>query len=276
MADPAPETDSPRSKAPSRPASIGRPSASRRRMSTGRKPWYGFLDRAIRGFMRLLWFTCRIESFDGEERLTAMEKDGRPVIFCYWHRMHLFCSAQMLRLLRRGVRVGFLVSPSISGELPTGILRHWGARVVRGSDTRTGGQALRDLFLLVQKEKVSPVISVDGPKGPHSEAKIGAVLLGRLTGAPIIPMAYAASSGTYLDSWDRLLIPRPGARIAIVVGEPITVPRGIPLDELEPFREALQDSLESAERQAWSRVRGAGEPPPLAQPRSADGKPGDG
>jgi lysophospholipid acyltransferase (LPLAT)-like uncharacterized protein len=256
--------DAPAEKAESeRPAAIGKPKISRRRMSPGRKLWYGFLDRSIRAFLRLLWSTCSLEPPGGRERLRELTASGRPLIFCYWHRMHLFCSGEMMHLINRGVPVGFLVSPSISGELPTAILNHFGARVVRGSDTRTGGQALRDLFLLVQKEKVSPVISVDGPKGPHSEAKIGAVLLARLTGAPIVPMAYAASSGVYLDSWDRLLIPRPGARIAVVVGEPIQVPRGVPLDELEPFRQALQQSLVAAEREAWATVRSGEGPPPL-------------
>lgn len=177
---------------------------------------------------------------------------GKPVIPCYWHQMHIFCSRFMLEQIPRGLKVGFLISPSVSGEVPAAMARAWGATVVRGSPTRTGGQALRDMYLTVNKEKVSPVITVDGPKGPAEAVKIGAVLLARLTRAPMIPMAYAASTAKLWNSWDRFMVPRPFARIVIVVGEPLSVPTGTPIDELEPFRLELEQRLHEVNRQAWA------------------------
>ena len=109
------------------------------------------------------------------------------------------------------------------------------------------------MYLTVNKEGVSPVITVDGPKGPAEVVKIGAVLLARLTGAPMIPMAYAASSAKLWNSWDRFMLPRPGARIVIVVGEPLRVPPGTPIDDLEPLRLELENRLKAvnAEAQAY-------------------------
>jgi lysophospholipid acyltransferase (LPLAT)-like uncharacterized protein len=81
-------------------------------------------------------------------------------------------------------------------------------------------------------------------------AKNGAVLLARLTGAPMIPLAFAASSATLWNSWDRFMMPRPFSRIVIAVGEPLTVPPGTAIDELEPLRQELEDRLEEVNRLA--------------------------
>ena len=45
-------------------------------------------------------------------------------------------------------------------------------------------------------------------------------MLSQLSQRPIIPMAFAASRAWKIK-WDRFVIPMPGARIAIVVGEPV-------------------------------------------------------
>ena len=229
---------------------------SKRRMSAGRKAWYGVLVAIARTVAKVLWSTCRVERVIGQEHMDAAVASGKPCIPCYWHQMHIFCARYMLDQLDRGLNVGFLISPSVSGEVPAAMARGWGASVVRGSPTRTGGQALRDMYLTVNKEGVSPVITVDGPKGPAEVVKIGAVLLARLTGAPMIPMAYAASSAKLWNSWDRFMLPRPWSRIVIVVGEPVTVPPGTPIDDLEPIRLELEQRLKDVNRQAQEAVAG--------------------
>ncbi len=224
--------------------------SSRRRMSRGRKIWYWLLAALAKFLMRLIWLTCRVERVIGAEHMDAAHASGRPIIPCYWHQMHIYGVRYMLDQLERGMKVGFLISPSVSGELPAKMARDWGATVVRGSPTRTGGQALRDMYLTINRDQVSPVITVDGPKGPAEVVKIGAVLLARLTGAPMIPMAYAASRSIKWRSWDRFLMPLPFARISIVVGAPIRVPKGLPIDELEPLRLELEQALKSVNQAA--------------------------
>lgn len=219
-------------------------------MSAGRKVWYGFLVAIGRAVTRALWSSCKVEKVLGAEHMDAIVAGGKPCLPCYWHQMHVFCARYMLDQLERGLKVGFLISPSVSGEVPAAMARKAGAEVVRGSPTRTGGQALRDMYLTINKQGVSPVITVDGPKGPAEIVKIGAVLLARLTGAPMVPMAYAASSAKLWNSWDRFMIPRPGARIVIVVGEPLRVPPGTPIDDLEPIRLELEQRLRDVNQQA--------------------------
>lgn len=247
-------SDQQHSYAPSQKAQRSRTTGSelqsRRRMSTGRKIWYGFLVALARVLARLVWSTCTVEKVIGAEHMDAAVKAGKPVLPCYWHQMHAYCSRYMLDQIDRGMHVGFLISPSVSGEVPAAMARRWGATVVRGSPTRTGGQALRDMYLTISKEGVSPVITVDGPKGPERVAKNGAVLLARLTRSPMIPMAYAASSAWLMNTWDRFMVPRPFSRIVLVVGEPLSVPPGTAIDDLEPLRQELEDRLEEVNRVA--------------------------
>ncbi len=252
--------DSQRGYAPSQKAqrsrTTGAESTSRRRMSAGRKVWYAFIIAVARVVARTLWSTCKVEKVIGAEHMDAAVASGKPVIPCYWHQMHIYCSRYMLDQLERGLKTGFLISPSVSGEVPAAMAKHWGATVVRGSPTRTGGQALRDMYLAVNRDGVSPVITVDGPKGPAEVVKIGAVLLARLTKAPMIPMAYAASSAKLWNSWDRFMVPRPFSKIVIVVGAPLRVPDGTPIDDLEPIRLELEQRLKSVNEQAQAYFKG--------------------
>ena len=228
----------------------GAAESSTRRMSAGRKLWYALVVALIKALLFIIWKTCRVRRVLGQEHLDAVVAEGRPVVFCYWHQMHVFCSRLMLQLLDSGLNIGFLISPSVSGEVPTAMARSWGAEVVRGSPTRTGGQALRDMYMAISKKHISPVITVDGPKGPAQEVKVGAVLLARLGRSPMLPVAYAASRAHYWNSWDNFMVPAPFADIIYAVGEPIHVPPGTPIDELEPYRLELEQSLTRLAAQA--------------------------
>ncbi len=233
--------------APSQRAKFYRPSGratgSTRRMSRGRRIWYFFIIGLTRALLRWFWWSCRVEKVLGEEHLDALRQQGQPAIICYWHQMQIFCSWLMFRQINKGMKVGFLISPSVTGEVPAAIARGQGARVLRGSSTRSGGQALRDMYQMVVKERVSPVTTADGPKGPLHEFKPGAVLLARMTGAPIVPIAYAAERYWNWGSWDAFIVPRPFTRIVIAVGEPVAVPKQLSVQDMEPLQRSMEAQL---------------------------------
>ena len=139
----------------------------------------------------------------------------------------MFCSRYLLSQQSQGLKLGFLISPSVDGELPAMIARQLGAQVIRGSSTRTGARALRDYYNLLVRDQVSPVITPDGPRGPRFKFKPGALLLAQIAGRPLLPMAFAASRA-WLVSWDKFVIPWPFARIVIAIGAPVSVPRNLP------------------------------------------------
>lgn len=185
----------------------------------------------------------------------------RPFIPCYWHQHNLLCALYLLGLREQyGLNAGFLVSPSRDGEIPARIFRRWGVPVIRGSSSRTGAQAMRELYIAITRDKVSPSNTPDGPRGPSFESKPGPLLLSQMTQTPIVPVAAAADSYWQLNSWDRFILPKWRARIAVVVGAPISVDKDRQMTDLEPLRQTLQTqliSLTDAARDAVKTSSGA-------------------
>ena len=211
---------------------------------------YSLLAVVLKLVIRTIWSTCRVTNIVGEENVQRVTGDDKAFIPCYWHQHIMFGSWYMFQLIKRGIRIGFLVSPSKDGEIAANVIKSWGGTVIRGSETRTGALAMRDMYNLIAREKVSPAINTDGPQGPLHVFKVGDLMLSQFTKAPLLPLAYAASSAWYLHSWDRFMIPKPFSRIAIVIGEPFTTPKGLRAEDLEPQRLQMENALKDLTRQA--------------------------
>ena len=219
-------------------------------MSTGRRIWYAVIIFLARGLLWLLATTCRIAPVRGAGHLDSLEAGNSAAIISYWHQMQIFCAWYLLRRARQGFRVSFLTSPSVSGEVPAAIIRRWGAGVLRGSSKRSAGQTLRDMHEILVLQNTSLVITPDGPTGPLHEFKPGTIMLARMTKAPIVLIAYAASHCIRWRSWDRFIVPLPFSRVAIVVDEPYRVPAGASVDDLASVRVELERRMAALVAQA--------------------------
>ena len=224
-------------------------------MTLKRRITYALLTPVIRLIIFVIWRTCRVVDISGEQHVKTVGDSGKAFIPCYWHGHHFYCSWYMRKLIRQGMKIGFLVSPSVDGEIPAKLARSWGAEVIRGSTTRTGAQAMRDMYNLVVKQGVSPVTTSDGPQGPLHVFKIGDILLSQFTQAPLFPLAYAAEKAWILNSWDRFIIPKPFSRIAIAIGEPVTIPKGLLAEDLEPYRLQLENALKELTKLAENNLK---------------------
>jgi lysophospholipid acyltransferase (LPLAT)-like uncharacterized protein len=100
------------------------------------------------------------------------------------------------------------------------LARAYGGEVVRGSGTYTGPQAVRALYKQVRGDKLSPLITPDGPRGPRFEFKGGAITIAQLCGVPVVPLAFAARPARVLGTWDKFVLPFPFSRMVIAIGEP--------------------------------------------------------
>jgi lysophospholipid acyltransferase (LPLAT)-like uncharacterized protein len=215
---------------------------SGRRLTASRLLLYRALVPVALGLLRLVWGWSRVVSIVGTEHITASLARAPSFIPVYWHQHQVFCVKHLLDLRTQGVKLGFLISPSVDGELGAMIVRSVGAEVIRGSSSHTGARALRDYYQALSREGVSPAITPDGPRGPPWKVKPGAVLLGQLSQRPVIPMAYAASR-VWKIKWDKFVIPKPWARVAIVVGEPVYIPKGLDAAGLEQHQIDLERRL---------------------------------
>ena len=224
---------------------------SGRRLTRGRLLLYKILVPVGLSLVRLVWRWSRVVSVSGAEHIAAALERAPSFIPVYWHQHTLFCVKHLLEQRRAGLKLGFLISPSVDGEIGAMIVRDLGGEVIRGSSTHTGARALRDYYQALSHEAVSPAITPDGPRGPPWKFKPGAVLLAQLSGRPMIPLSYASTRALKIK-WDRFVIPLPFSRIAIAVGEPVYVPKGLDAAGLERLQLDMESRLlalfEEAER----------------------------
>lgn len=228
---------------------------STRRLGPLRRLAYAIAAPLLMGLVRLWWASCRVVRVEGQEHLDAALAAHGSLLPCYWHQHELFCGRYLLQQRGRGLVPGFLISPSVDGEVPAKIATWLGARVIRGSSTRTGARALRDYYQLLVHEKVSPVITPDGPTGPRYRFKPGGLLLSQISGRPLLPMAFAASRA-WQFGWDDFVLPWPFSRIAIAVGPPVLVGREVKLGD-EATCGNLQRQMEEALHMQYRRAREA-------------------
>jgi len=222
---------------------------SSRRLTRGRLFLYRLLAPMGVSLMRLVWRWSRVGPALGAEYVTTALARAPSFIPVYWHQHQLFCVQHLLDHRGEGLKLGFLISPSVDGEIGAMMVRNLGGVVIRGSSSHTGARALRDYYQALAHEGVSPAITPDGPRGPPWKFKPGAVLLAQLSGRPMIPLSYAASSAWKIK-WDRFVIPKPFSRIVVAVGEPVYVPKGLNAAGLERLQGEMEQRLQDLFRAA--------------------------
>ncbi len=166
--------------------------------------------------LRALGATYRWHA-DGAEHMDAVARSGHPPIMAFWHGRILPAT---LYFRDRGIVV--VTSANFDGEWIAAVIRRFGYGSARGSSSRGGARALVELRKLMAAGK-GAAFTLDGPRGPARVAQPGAVFLSQVTGHPIVPFHIEASSAWTATSWDRTLVPKPGATVGIAIGEPYVV-----------------------------------------------------
>ena len=235
-----------------------RSTASRRQMGSARRLYYFLGLPVLRGLIRLLTATYRVERVTGAEHIEPFIGSDALCAPCYWHQHHVVGSTLMRSWVQRGFKACFLVSGSVDGEVPERIARAWGAEVIRGSANQSGALALRDMQRMM-KSGYSIVTTADGPRGPKYEFKMGAILMARIAGVPIIPIGCAADRAWYLNRWDDFMVPKPFARVVLAIGDPYAIPADAPLDGLETHRIAVQQAVMSLMAESEAALEGSSE-----------------
>jgi lysophospholipid acyltransferase (LPLAT)-like uncharacterized protein len=154
---------------------------------------------------------------EGAAHMDAVAGSGHPPIMAFWHGRILPAT---LYFRDRGIVV--VTSANFDGEWIAAVIRRFGYGSTRGSSSRGGARALVELRKLMTQGQ-GAAFTLDGPRGPARVAQPGAVFLSQVTGHPIVPFHIEASSAWTASSWDRTLVPKPGATVAIAIGEPYVV-----------------------------------------------------
>ena len=162
------------------------------------------------------------------------------VVGVAWHNRLLFFAAAFPREVRRNTLA--VVSPSRDGQYVADFIAQFGLGSLRGSSSKRGAHAQLAAIHAI-RERRNVVFTPDGPRGPRYVMKSGPVHLASITGAPIQPVSINASRCWQLRSWDRFQIPCPGAKITLIMGEPIFIPPNLSASELEAQRLRVEQAL---------------------------------
>ena len=180
------------------------------------------------------------------------------VIFAFWHE---YISIVLPHWRRTPLTI--LVSQHRDGEWVNQTAENFGLNIVRGSTSRGGSSAIRQLKKHSAYSSIA--ISPDGPRGPRREMAMGPIYLASLLGMPVVPVGLAIDRAWRLETWDKFAIPKPFSRARMIFGPKIYIPRKAKRDVLEKKRQSVQklinDLCDTCEDWAASGAKMVGEQP---------------
>ena len=191
---------------------------------------------------RLLQIWARTLRYEIDDRTGVV---GKPVkenyIGALWHNRLLIFPFVLRRFFPNRCGAA-LISASRDGDLLADAIKRFGFDVVRGSSSRLGASAILQLTDVLASGR-DVVITPDGPRGPAYELGPGIIFLAQKSGAPVVPMNMEYSSCWRLESWDRFILPRPFAKIRVIIGQSHHVRSTSTPDEFDAERLRLQDAM---------------------------------
>jgi lysophospholipid acyltransferase (LPLAT)-like uncharacterized protein len=198
------------------------------------------------GFIRLIGPTLRV--CVSREEGAQETVDQRPLIISFWHA----CIIPATYLFRNcGIRV--MSSNSYDGEYMGRIIRKFGFVAVKGSSSRNAVRALLGLRRALQ-QGWAVAFTLDGPRGPRYKVKPGPVALARSSSVPLTMFHIAVERAWVLNTWDRLIIPKPFSRVLMRFGKLIPVPADDSDEDLQRYEHELQGSLDRVREFAEANV----------------------
>ncbi len=175
------------------------------------------LSTLIVGLLRVLARTWRFRVTDLAGLTNVADVALPPVIWVFWHNRLLPIPVLYERMFRRR-KGAVLISRSRDGGILAGCVERFGGETVRGSSSRGGSAAMRELQRKLA-DGYDVYITPDGPKGPRYSMGAGAPWLAQASGASLLPVSVECTSYWRLGRWDGFLIPKPFARIMITLRE---------------------------------------------------------
>jgi len=204
----------------------------------------------VYSLIRVLGPTLRFEVL-GRARIDAFWAQKQPCIWAFWHRV-------ILPIAWFGRNRGIVVmnTTAFDGQWTRKVIERLGFGTAQGSSSRGG---LRGLQVMAQRigEGLDCAFTIDGPRGPRYVAKVGPILLARMTAAPIVVFHIGVERGRTIEkTWDHFLLPGLFTRAVIIGGRPIIVPQDADSDMIQAKHQEMQKELERVRdiAEGWFRL----------------------
>jgi len=208
--------------------------------------WTGFL------IIRAIGSTVRIAISWEEGSPGSLQ--ARPYVYSFWHT----CMIPAMYLWR-GLKIRVMSSDSFDGEYTGRIMQRFGFVKVRGSSSRFAVRALLGMRRALEEGWIA-AFTLDGPRGPRYVVKPGPVSLASSSSVPMVVFHIALTDAWVLNTWDKLMIPKPFSRGLMRVSRSIPVPPKANEAQKQKSLQELQEALDRVREFAEANVRKAGGP----------------
>ena len=187
--------------------------------------------------VKLISATYRYRIVGVQNERQAVDATG-SVVYASWHQR--FFPGITFFATRRPIAI--MISQSRDGEMIARVVDILGWRSVRGSSSRGGMRALKEIRTLTAKGyRIGHI--VDGPQGPFGVVKPGLITIAQFAGVPIVPVIVSAQRRWTFNSWDRFMVPKPFSRVIIRFTPPIFVPRKLDAPAFESLRLTVEKEI---------------------------------
>jgi lysophospholipid acyltransferase (LPLAT)-like uncharacterized protein len=193
--------------------------------------WLG--AQVVRAWMRTMHYEYRPLGPNVDPRQDGM---AERYIYAFWHENLL---APLSQYAQPNIRV--LISRHADGQIIAELARHLGFGLVRGSSTRGGVEAVRQMLRLGQEAHLA--VTPDGPRGPRRRIQLGLIYLAAHTGLPIVPVGIGYRRPWRMKSWDHFAIPKPGSFMTCVTPDPISISPDAGKEDLEHHQQHVEQVL---------------------------------
>ncbi len=173
---------------------------------------------------------------------------GPRYVYALWHEYLLLPVARVAH-----PDLAALVSQHADGQILGTVLTAVGMGMVKGSSTRGGAEALRQIVRGTAGRR-HLVVTPDGPRGPRRVVQPGVAYTASRTGMRVVPVGIGYQKAFRLKSWDRFAVPRPGCRAKLILGAPIPVDAAADAAALDGAARRVQADLDrlTAAAEAWA------------------------
>ncbi len=200
----------------------------------------GVIQGSFYHIIRTYSWTWRFHVEKEKPWLEYLQNGGR-VLLCGWHQQ-FFAAIRHFQTYATS-HPALMISQSKDGDIIAGIAEKSGWHAVRGSSSRNGGRALKEMIDHLERSGLAAHI-VDGPRGPAGIIKAGVVSLARATGAVVVPVYATSDRAWYFNSWDRFMLPKPFARVNLRFGQMLDLSTGESDEHFECHRTRLQEIMQ--------------------------------
>jgi len=190
----------------------------------------------------LLQIWARTLRFELEDRAGVVNAPPNDrYIGALWHNRLLLFPFILRRYLpqRSGAA---LISASRDGAILADLVERFGFDTVRGSSSRKGASAIRQLGEVIAGGR-DVVITPDGPRGPAYVLGQGIIYLAQQSGTEVVPINMEFSSSWRVKSWDRFFLPKPFSTVRVIFDRPHRVADTTTEAEFEKERLRLQKTM---------------------------------